>query len=46
MLYVIDLGLAKWYWDPKTGNHIKYKEKWSLTGTIWYASINNHLGIE
>lgn len=46
LLYVIDFGLVKRYFDPKTGKHIEYKEGRSLTGTARYASLNTHLGCE
>ena len=44
--HVIDFGLVKRYFDPKTGKHIEYKEGRSLTGTARYASLNTHLGCE
>ena len=44
-VYVIDFGLTKKYRDNK-GNHIPYVTNKALTGTIRYASINTHLGIE
>jgi len=46
MIYVIDFGLAKRFRDPRTGDHIPYKDGKSLTGTARYASVNTHLGIE
>lgn len=45
-VYIIDYGLAKKYRDPKTHQHIPYKEGKALTGTARYASVNTHLGIE
>jgi serine/threonine protein kinase len=39
---MIDLGLAKRFKDPKTGQHVKEKEVKSLTGTARYASLNAH----
>jgi serine/threonine protein kinase len=45
-VYIIDFGLAKQYRDPKTHLHIPYKENCTPTGTMLYASINNHMGVE
>lgn len=46
LVYIIDFGLAKKYRDPKTHQHIVYKDNKNLTGTARYASINTHRGIE
>ena len=45
-VYMIDFGVSKRYINLKTSNHILYSENQSLIGTISYASVNNHLGVE
>ena len=46
LVYIIDYGLCKRYRDPKTNDHIPYRDNKELTGTARYASVNTHLGIE
>lgn len=45
-LYVIDFGLTKRYVNPKSGDHITYKEGKAIIGTVRYVSIHTHKGIE
>ena len=39
-VYIIDLGFAKAYKDPRTLAHIPISQKKGMTGTARYASIN------
>jgi len=45
-VHIIDFGMAKKYRDPKTQQHIFYREGKKFLGTARYASVNAHLGIE
>ncbi len=46
IIYLCDFGLAKFYKDPNSGKHIKYKDGKPHIGTIRYSSINTDFGIE
>lgn len=46
VIYLIDYGLSKRYFEAGSTKHIKYKEGKSLTGTARYASVFTHMGIE
>ncbi len=44
-VHIIDMGLCKRYRDPKTREHIPFKENKKMIGTPRYASVNAHRGI-
>jgi serine/threonine protein kinase len=46
LVYLIDFGLSKEFWDPNTRAHIPYNEGVGFTGTTTFASINCHMGLE
>ena len=45
VVFLVDFGLAKCY-RHESGEHIKYRDDKSLTGTARYASISTHKGHE
>lgn len=45
-VYIMDFGLAKRFRDPETGEHIPCTRKRGVTGTVRYASLNVHQGLE
>jgi len=44
--YVCDFGLSDFYVDPQNNAHIPLTKGHSRYGTVRYASLNNHRGIE
>jgi len=44
--YVCDFGLSDFYVDPTTNQHIPLTKGHSRYGTVRYASLNNHRGVE
>jgi serine/threonine protein kinase len=44
-VYLVDLGISKRF-RSREGEHIAYTEDHKMVGTVHYASVNNHLGIE
>ena len=46
IIYLIDFGLSKRYKNPKSHQHIPYRDNRKLIGTVRYISINTHMGVE
>lgn len=40
---MIDFGLANFYINQKTGQHIKERKKTHFLGTVGFSSLNSHL---
>jgi serine/threonine protein kinase len=45
-LFCIDFGLAKQYINVETGEHIPFSKSRRFVGTVRYASISAHEGLE
>ncbi|KAG1744583.1 CSNK1A1 protein [Suillus paluster] len=45
-VFIINFGIAKEYCNTSTRMHIPFHHDQCLTGTLAFASINNHLGVE
>ena len=45
-LYLFDFGLSRQYADYRTLKHIQYSENKKFTGTVRYASLRTHFGVE
>jgi casein kinase 1 len=46
IIHIIDLGLSKKYREPRTLLHIPFHDGKKLTGTLRYASLRAHMGME
>ena len=46
IVHVVDMGLAKRYYDPALKKHLVFRNDKSLTGTARYASVHAHMGEE
>ncbi|KAG1895395.1 kinase-like domain-containing protein [Suillus fuscotomentosus] len=44
--FIIDFGIAKEFWNTAASLHIPFCQGQCLTGTLAFASINTHLGVE
>jgi serine/threonine protein kinase len=46
IIYLIDFGLCKKYWDSKKEKHLRCRKERKLIGTARFASINSHNGLD
>jgi serine/threonine protein kinase len=46
LVYLIDFGLLKEFWDLNTRMHIPYNKGLGFIGTTTFASINSHKGLK
>lgn len=45
-IYIIDLGLSKYFMDSNKKSHIAFRQNKGFTGSFRYSSIRNHKGYE
>ena len=45
-IYLIDFGFAKKYRSSASKKHLKFKNNYSVIGSVYYVSINANLGLE
>ncbi|KAH7885679.1 kinase-like domain-containing protein, partial [Phlebopus sp. FC_14] len=45
-VFLLNFGVAKWYCDLTTGDHVPFHHTHHLIGTPAFTSINSHLGAE
>ena len=43
MIYLLDFGLANFYIDIESGEHITESKKTHFIGTVGFSSLNSHL---
>ena len=45
-VYLIDFGLSKYYFNKQACQHIEYGDRRHFLGTMRYASLRTHTGVE
>jgi serine/threonine protein kinase len=45
-IFMLDLGIARRFWDEAINKHVPYQEYPDLNGTPRFAGFNSHCGIE